>query len=329
MRSGSEPYACAHEAEVAVEIQEPGSRGADDEDEAQSEYVCAICASLFVDPVTLGCGHSLCLQCCEQLVRASPQPRCPCCRAPFPRRPLPAVSIALRNTVQQRWPAAYAEREREQASGAPSDSPHQYGPLPPSPSRVARAAEPTLVAAPPPPPRAQAVDAQRLAAALQGRARARRQETRRARVSVSCELLLYVLWLALSVTKLVFGQWNTDGRCDDDRLLAPKRWLSADGATELFFHFLLAFWARADMLQNRPLLQEQRKRLKLRLLWTVYLLVLSAAGAVALLRDNRGCEPRELFTMLCIALGVHFVEIAIALGVLLVSEARRLRLCAP
>ncbi|XP_057605418.1 tripartite motif-containing protein 43-like [Hippopotamus amphibius kiboko] len=47
----------------------------------QNGFGCSLCVKYFIDPVTLGCGHSFCMPClCLCREKAHPPPRCPVCR---------------------------------------------------------------------------------------------------------------------------------------------------------------------------------------------------------------------------------------------------------
>ncbi|XP_014640514.1 PREDICTED: tripartite motif-containing protein 43-like [Ceratotherium simum simum] len=47
----------------------------------QNELTCSVCMNYFIDPVTIGCGHSFCMPClCVCWEQAPRPPRCPVCR---------------------------------------------------------------------------------------------------------------------------------------------------------------------------------------------------------------------------------------------------------
>uniref|UniRef100_A0A8C4PNH6 Uncharacterized protein n=1 Tax=Equus asinus asinus TaxID=83772 RepID=A0A8C4PNH6_EQUAS len=47
----------------------------------QNQFTCSMCMNYFIDPVTIGCGHSFCLPClCICWEGAQHPPRCPVCR---------------------------------------------------------------------------------------------------------------------------------------------------------------------------------------------------------------------------------------------------------
>ena len=46
-----------------------------------NEVTCSLCVKYFIDPVTLGCGHSFCMPClCLYWEEGQRPPRCPVCR---------------------------------------------------------------------------------------------------------------------------------------------------------------------------------------------------------------------------------------------------------
>lgn len=47
----------------------------------QNQFTCSMCMNYFIDPVTIGCGHSFCMPClCICWEGAQHPPRCPVCR---------------------------------------------------------------------------------------------------------------------------------------------------------------------------------------------------------------------------------------------------------
>uniref|UniRef100_A0A673T8W1 RING-type domain-containing protein n=1 Tax=Suricata suricatta TaxID=37032 RepID=A0A673T8W1_SURSU len=47
----------------------------------QQEFTCSLCVNYFIDPVTLGCGHSFCMPClCILWEEAQCPPYCPVCK---------------------------------------------------------------------------------------------------------------------------------------------------------------------------------------------------------------------------------------------------------
>jgi hypothetical protein len=69
---------------------------------------CAICMEIMVQPVTLPCGHSICLECTNEMVRMS-QANCPICRAEFQQ--IPQVSIILRDLIKAKDPERFEARQ--------------------------------------------------------------------------------------------------------------------------------------------------------------------------------------------------------------------------
>ena len=81
---------------VSLDAVKKHYRGNDDEDEEsddglditerlRKEMTCAVCLSLFRDPIALRCGHAYCRACAATLrLRSEPKrARCPACRAPL------------------------------------------------------------------------------------------------------------------------------------------------------------------------------------------------------------------------------------------------------
>ncbi|KAI9221058.1 hypothetical protein BC828DRAFT_382069 [Blastocladiella britannica] len=70
-------------------------------DPPNSNLVCPVCASVFVDAVSLECGHALCQRCLAQALASggANQRRCPVCRQPVARDPVP--SYALRSLADE------------------------------------------------------------------------------------------------------------------------------------------------------------------------------------------------------------------------------------
>ena len=75
--------------------------------EVDHEWNCVVCQEVLLDLVTLSCGHSLDQHCLQKVVdearRGNGQRMCPTCRHAIPAE-LPAISLLLRNAVQQRYP---------------------------------------------------------------------------------------------------------------------------------------------------------------------------------------------------------------------------------
>uniref|UniRef100_UPI00358FA880 E3 ubiquitin-protein ligase Midline-1-like n=1 Tax=Myxine glutinosa TaxID=7769 RepID=UPI00358FA880 len=66
------------------------------------ELSCAICFELFVEPVTLPCGHSFCCACMENYWKSSEEATavlCPTCREVFTQKPKMKKSVTLANFV--------------------------------------------------------------------------------------------------------------------------------------------------------------------------------------------------------------------------------------
>ena len=86
------------------------TRGVGKEEDA---YVCAICQDVFVDPVTLTCGHSFDRHCLKEHLES--KKGCPLCRAPV-FLPLPKTCFALRDATLAMHPARATARQDELAN---------------------------------------------------------------------------------------------------------------------------------------------------------------------------------------------------------------------
>ena len=80
------------------------------DDDAQ-DTICSICLTIFQDPITLHCGHSLCRACVEQVARTGALV-CPECRLPTPLPPGGVAdlktNVVLRNVIARFYPSAVA-----------------------------------------------------------------------------------------------------------------------------------------------------------------------------------------------------------------------------
>ncbi|XP_075702447.1 E3 ubiquitin/ISG15 ligase TRIM25-like [Rhinoderma darwinii] len=69
----------------------------------KDELNCSICLSIYIDPVTLRCGHSFCDSCIRQVLdsqESSGAYSCPDCRKRFKSRPSPLKTTTLCNIVK-------------------------------------------------------------------------------------------------------------------------------------------------------------------------------------------------------------------------------------
>ncbi|GLC46292.1 hypothetical protein PLESTB_000995600 [Pleodorina starrii] len=115
-----------------------------------SEYECAICQNLLLDPVVGPCGHDYCSSCLTRW-RSTSSARsstvaCPLCREPIPYQL--GVCVRLRETIQRCFPEEVKKRRIEvqerklalSASGASSPSTSSVDPSTQRGAAVSRAA---------------------------------------------------------------------------------------------------------------------------------------------------------------------------------------------
>ena len=67
------------------------------------DLLCVVCTEVFLDPRTLGCGHTVCTPCLTGIDSAGMGRRCPSCRKGYAE--WPAVNIALRDLARPFLPA--------------------------------------------------------------------------------------------------------------------------------------------------------------------------------------------------------------------------------
>ena len=79
--------------------------------ELPSEVLCSVCLSIFIDPVTLLCGHTYCGLCLREFWDRSTVARCPECRAHIPF--IPAVNFQLRSLLELSYGQAEQARREE------------------------------------------------------------------------------------------------------------------------------------------------------------------------------------------------------------------------
>lgn len=85
--------------------------------------ICAVCQDVFVEPVTLKCGHSFDRRCLVGHLELRRD--CPLCRAPV-ALPLPELNFALRDLVAEMCPvraSARAAELRDEPRKAPAEEP--------------------------------------------------------------------------------------------------------------------------------------------------------------------------------------------------------------
>nr|XP_032834157.1 E3 ubiquitin/ISG15 ligase TRIM25-like [Petromyzon marinus] len=87
---------------------EPGSM-------EERDFTCPVCLELFVDPVTLNCGHTFCSACIDRHWGTESAARggftCPECRRAYPAKPDLRKSILVANLVAQVRRARPAARQ--------------------------------------------------------------------------------------------------------------------------------------------------------------------------------------------------------------------------
>nr|XP_054762929.1 bifunctional apoptosis regulator-like isoform X2 [Lytechinus pictus] len=73
-----------------------------------SNFSCACCYELMVQPTTLNCGHSFCRLCLARWWKTSQKMTCPECRQPWTG--FPHINIIIRNTIDKLHPKAIRRR---------------------------------------------------------------------------------------------------------------------------------------------------------------------------------------------------------------------------
>jgi hypothetical protein len=99
----------------ATECQVASSRAVSGKEE--QALTCPICQDVFVDPVTLTCGHSFDRHCLE--AHLATRDECPLCRTAV-ARPLPSASFVLRDLAAAAYPARVTARSAELGASAKS-----------------------------------------------------------------------------------------------------------------------------------------------------------------------------------------------------------------
>lgn len=85
----------------------------------ETDFECAICAELLLDPVVAPCGHDMCLDCLDKWTQCnkeanSSQLACPLCRLPLP--PNLNVCFRLKRTIDQLYGPEVARRRSQMES---------------------------------------------------------------------------------------------------------------------------------------------------------------------------------------------------------------------
>ncbi|TRY97330.1 hypothetical protein DNTS_020614 [Danionella cerebrum] len=69
-------------------------------DPLSEELRCSVCLDVFMDPVTIPCGHSFCQSCLKQFWDTGDNCFCPFCKETFKQRPELKINTALREVAQ-------------------------------------------------------------------------------------------------------------------------------------------------------------------------------------------------------------------------------------
>jgi len=84
-----------------------------------SEFRCPICVDILVDPVSLKCGHNLCLSCCTEYIERKKtdempalRTKCPTCTSWIPLK-VPAVNTTLRDSIEAQYKDQVDMRRKE------------------------------------------------------------------------------------------------------------------------------------------------------------------------------------------------------------------------
>ncbi|CAD7929630.1 unnamed protein product [Amoebophrya sp. A120] len=92
-------------------------------EEVSSEFECALCLRLLLEPVSVSCGHTFCRSCIEASLdhRAA----CPLCRQPIIAGR--SVNVLIQNLIQQRYPQTLRARQEEQLEEIRDDEQQRAG----------------------------------------------------------------------------------------------------------------------------------------------------------------------------------------------------------
>mmetsp|Transcript_6673 Transcript_6673/g.16329 ORF Transcript_6673/g.16329 Transcript_6673/m.16329 type:complete len:190 (-) Transcript_6673:15-584(-) len=89
--------------------------GTERRDDVPDDFQCAVCYQVFLDPVSLPCGHTFCASCFRRWLGRSLGPsRCPSCAEAVPAT-VPKTNVILRNILNREYPDLVAVRAAEEA----------------------------------------------------------------------------------------------------------------------------------------------------------------------------------------------------------------------
>ncbi len=68
---------------------------------SKDQFLCSVCLDVFLDPVTIPCGHNFCKKCITENWNINVQCRCPMCNKCFDRRPELHVNTLISEVAAQ------------------------------------------------------------------------------------------------------------------------------------------------------------------------------------------------------------------------------------
>ncbi|XP_062371910.1 E3 ubiquitin-protein ligase TRIM39-like [Sardina pilchardus] len=68
---------------------------------SEEQFQCSICLDVFVNPVTISCGHTFCQTCVTQYWDSTAVCHCPLCKRTFIRRPQVNINTTMRDLVNE------------------------------------------------------------------------------------------------------------------------------------------------------------------------------------------------------------------------------------
>ena len=89
-----------------------------EEQEIPEDLKCVICMEIFLNPVILGCGHSFCKLCIQDILKTNP--KCPTCKTPsfFGSENLRA-NFAVKSYIESKYAGLLAKRVEQEHAAAP------------------------------------------------------------------------------------------------------------------------------------------------------------------------------------------------------------------